>query len=524
MAGFDQATFLALLQHADLALIRLSADGIIQHAEGAALRWFSQTVINGRVLAQLIDPPEHLTQLLTTAQTHGQAKQRLRLINGEATYLVNLHNQELTNPSAIPNSDRIWDVLCTAQADGSFQLLVHDLTERVNAEIVRDELIKGIRGLLWHADISIDGEAVSWNFKLVNEDVGPTIVPLDIPEGLSWGQVWVGSRLPEDNERMNRVSTEALLQGWEHYSQTFRCRANDGSIRWLREDVQITRLSPTRWRMVGICTNITELQEQERRLREFELLANNALDSVFMFNQGGVIRYANPAAAEFLHYESEADLLGKTFEDIVIASDYANIQESIRTAFEQGQGWRGTTHLRCSYNHAWAAQISVFPLTDDAGTNWGSAVIASDLSAQQIAEQERQKLQDQLIATQQATLRELSTPLIPLADGLIAMPLVGTIDANRAQMVMETLLEGISRLQAEAAILDITGVRMVDTQVADALVRVARAAQLLGARVIITGVSPEVAQSLVQLGADLRGITTLTNLQAGIAFALRTRS
>ena len=89
---------------------------------------------------------------------------------------------------------------------------------------------------------------------------------------------------------------------------------------------------------------------------------------------------------------------------------------------------------------------------------------------------------------------------------------------------METLLEGIGEQRASIAILDITGVRVVDTQVADALIRTAHAAQLLGARVILTGITPEVAQTLVQLGIDLSSVTTRSTLQSGIAFALARRA
>lgn len=162
-----------------------------------------------------------------------------------------------------------------------------------------------------------------------------------------------------------------------------------------------------------------------------------------------------------------------------------------------------------------------FPLVGAEGNVYAIGTVATDISAQKKAERERLELQQQVIDAQQATLRELGTPLIPIADGVVAMPLVGTIDSARAQMIMETLLEGISEQQADVAILDITGVKVVDTQVASALLRAAQAAQLLGARIVLTGIGAEVAQSLVHLGADLSRIETRSNLQAGIAWALQ---
>jgi rsbT co-antagonist protein RsbR len=130
-------------------------------------------------------------------------------------------------------------------------------------------------------------------------------------------------------------------------------------------------------------------------------------------------------------------------------------------------------------------------------------------------------LQEQMIEVQRAALRELSTPLIPLADEVVAMPLIGSIDSGRAQQIIETLLEGVAEHQAEVVILDITGVQMVDTQVASALMRAAQAVKLLGARVVLTGIRPEVAQTLVGMGADLGDIVTLSNLQSGIAYVLQ---
>ena len=104
---------------------------------------------------------------------------------------------------------------------------------------------------------------------------------------------------------------------------------------------------------------------------------------------------------------------------------------------------------------------------------------------------------------------------------MVVMPLVGTVDTRRAERVLETLLAGISERGATVAILDITGVGIVDTQVANALVHAAQAVKLLGAQVILTGIRPEVAQTLVGMGADLRSITTHGTLQSGIAATLR---
>lgn len=129
----------------------------------------------------------------------------------------------------------------------------------------------------------------------------------------------------------------------------------------------------------------------------------------------------------------------------------------------------------------------------------------------------------QIILSQQAALRELSTPLIPLSDEVLLMPLIGMIDALRAQQILETLLQGMTDHRAKTVIMDITGVQIVDTHVANALIQAAQAVRLLGARVVLTGIRPEVAQTLVGLGVDLGTIVTYSSLQSGIANTLRQR-
>ncbi len=135
-------------------------------------------------------------------------------------------------------------------------------------------------------------------------------------------------------------------------------------------------------------------------------------------------------------------------------------------------------------------------------------------------EEALQQNEDRLYAIQQSLVQELSTPLIPISDEIVIMPLVGTVDSLRAQKVMTTLLEGVEKNRAHIAILDITGVPVVDTQVANTLIQSAQAVRLLGAEVVLTGIGPEIAQTLVGLNVDLSGITTHGSLQAGINNAM----
>ncbi|XSG73909.1 PAS domain S-box protein [Herpetosiphon llansteffanensis] len=149
--------------------------------------------------------------------------------------------------------------------------------------------------------------------------------------------------------------------------------------------------------------------------------------------------------------------------------------------------------------------------------------LVQDMTERKQAEVMRDQIQGQIIEAQAAALRELSTPLIPINERTVIMPLIGSIDSARASQIVESLLQGVSQMNAGVVILDLTGVPVVDTQVAGALLQAARAVRLLGAEVVLTGIRPEIAQTLVSLGINLNDVVTLSNLQSGIERALNRR-
>ena len=127
---------------------------------------------------------------------------------------------------------------------------------------------------------------------------------------------------------------------------------------------------------------------------------------------------------------------------------------------------------------------------------------------------------ERIIADQAQAMLELSTPVVRLWDGIIAVPLVGTLDSARAQLVMEKLLETLVATGAEHAVLDITGVSTVDTEVAQHLLKTVSAARLLGAECIVSGIRPQVAQTIVSLGIEFGDIATKATLADALAYAL----
>ncbi|MDB5295195.1 MAG: RsbR, positive regulator of sigma-B [Phycisphaerales bacterium] len=132
-----------------------------------------------------------------------------------------------------------------------------------------------------------------------------------------------------------------------------------------------------------------------------------------------------------------------------------------------------------------------------------------------------QTSREDVIRRQQQEMMELSTPVVKLWDGVLALPMIGTLDSGRTQVVMESLLQRIVETGAEIAILDITGVPTVDTLVAQHLLKTVTAARLMGAECIISGIRPQIAQTIVHLGVDLQGVLTKASLADAFAVAMR---
>jgi rsbT co-antagonist protein RsbR len=229
------------------------------------------------------------------------------------------------------------------------------------------------------------------------------------------------------------------------------------------------------------------------------------------------IRASYIVLAESIERENRAELIEMSK---VIGADRA------RSGFSIQEVLASTEILR---DHIW----NMLEEFMEYGTPWDAAQIRAfedfihtfqlNISAEfgKVLEQTREELHDksEQLDAQRRTIRELGTPILPVHEGVLVMPLVGIIDSNRATQVMETLLEAISAHQADIVILDITGVPLVDTSVANYILQAARATRLIGARVVLVGIGAEIAQTMVHLGVDLSDIMTLANLQEGLQYA-----
>lgn len=331
---------------------------------------------------------------------------------------------------------------------------------------------------------------------------------------------------PQDRSRIaEHLLRLAQAQDGEILEVEYRLQQRSGAWRWLcsRDTVFARDEQGKVCQIVGSAQDITGWKE---RLEWLERLLNTVSCCIYVYSateQRNI--YANKDIHKLIGYsQEEIQALGThLLQHVLHPDDFAQLgamQQRIASAAD-GEVVQLEYRMRDKQgNWHWLQdQCTVFA-RDAQGhmTEYVGAVL--DITATKQAEEERAAWQQQVIESQKAALYELSTPLIPIADNVVVMPLIGAVDSTRMQQILETLLNGVSAYQATTVILDITGVQVVDTQVANAFVRAARAVKLLGAQVILTGIQPQIAQTLVHLGVDLEGIIAQSTLQAGIAFAL----
>lgn len=262
-----------------------------------------------------------------------------------------------------------------------------------------------------------------------------------------------------------------------------------------------------------------EWKREEVLLQQQAQLVELARDAIIVRRLDGTITFWN-RGAERLYGFGRAEAMERRSHELLKTVFPAPLPELDAILTRSGY-WEGeVTHT--TESGATVVVASRWVLKPDAREGLPSVMeLNTDVTARKRAEEVEAKLNEELIRAQSAALRELSTPLIPINDDVLVMPLIGVMDTSRAQQVMDTLLGGIAASRARVAILDITGVSVVDSQVANALLQAARAVRLLGGQAVLTGMRPEVAITLVTLGADMGDLVTCGNLQAGIAYALK---
>jgi rsbT co-antagonist protein RsbR len=258
---------------------------------------------------------------------------------------------------------------------------------------------------------------------------------------------------------------------------------------------------------------VEALRESEERLRA---LSDGATEAILLHKDGMTIAVSK-SFLDMYGYNDPSELIGRNSIDLTIPrpEDRQKIYQKIKA------GDKGPYEVMGGR----ADDRTMFPIEIKAKQvryrgEMVRVVSIADITERKKAEAERARLQQEVIEAQRQALQELSTPIIPVMDRIIVMPLIGSIDTMRARDIMRDLLAGIREHKATVVILDITGVFTVDSGVANHLNKTIQAARLKGAHTIITGISDAVAETIVDLGIDWSDVQTLADLQTGLVVAL----
>ncbi|WP_437274466.1 PAS domain S-box protein [Sorangium sp. So ce375] len=264
--------------------------------------------------------------------------------------------------------------------------------------------------------------------------------------------------------------------------------------------------------------DVTERIEQTRRHHQREVILQAITQSlpiiVWAIDREGIFTCHEGKALEGIGLQ-QGSHIGKNVFDLYASNPHGC--EVLRRALA-GEGSHSESLTHGVFWENWE-----IPMRDERGEVASVVGFTLDISKPKNTEQElRARLE--LIERQQRVIRDLSTPIIQVWEGVLTLPMIGVLDSARTAEVMDTLLEAIVRTGARFAILDLTGVELVDTKTASYLLDLVGAIRLLGAEGIVTGIRSNVAQTIVSLGLDLANITTLGNLRAALQYCIRQMS
>ncbi len=244
------------------------------------------------------------------------------------------------------------------------------------------------------------------------------------------------------------------------------------------------------------------------------LLVENLTDyGIVLLDTNGRVLSWNPAAQRLKGWTSD-EIVGQSFTRFYPPEDveHGKPQRELEVAAAEGrfedEGWR----VRKDGSRFWA-NVIITSLRGPDGTLRAFGKVTRDLS-------ERKQAEDRIRRQAQEILEMATVPIVQVWKGVVLVPLIGTLDSARTQQLMERLLDRVTETESPVAVIDITGVPTIDTQTAQHLLETVSAVRLLGAEVILTGVRPVIAQTLVHIGVDLSTISTRSSLAAGLQTAL----
>jgi rsbT co-antagonist protein RsbR len=263
----------------------------------------------------------------------------------------------------------------------------------------------------------------------------------------------------------------------------------------------------------GVAVGLNMLREELQSTTVSRAYLDNIFaslpDALFVTTQEGMVRSVNNAAVDLLGY-ARREMVGKPLVEFVplelgSSSIHQLRGEELMLVDKQGISIIVSCSASALYNET---RLD------------GFVCVLHDITGRKRADEERQRLHDEL-REQAEVIRKMSTPLIPISDEIMVMPLVGAVDPARAEQILTSILSGIATNHPRVAIIDITALAAIDTDVANTILRAAAAARLLGVDVYLTGMRAEVARTLIDTGLDLSAIVTCSTLKTGIAISTK---
>ncbi len=256
--------------------------------------------------------------------------------------------------------------------------------------------------------------------------------------------------------------------------------------------------------------------------QDYRLLVESVKDyAILMLDPEGRVVTWNEGARRIKGYQPE-EIIGQHFSIFYPKEDVESgkTEKELKTAASEGRFEDESWRVRKDGSRFWA-NVVVTALRDKDGNLRGFGKVTRDLTERKQAEEAlAQKAAAEALARRAQEILDIATPVVQVWEGVILAPLIGSLDSQRTQQLMEKLLQGIVDSRSSVALVDITGVPMIDTQTARHLVEAIAAVRLLGADVILTGLRPTIAQTLVHLGIDLAGVNTRSSLAAGLRSAM----
>lgn len=327
-----------------------------------------------------------------------------------------------------------------------------------------------------------------------------------------------------------------FLEKGESHLLPHRMRRKDGDYVWLETHFMYGRENG-QGKLHAIMFDVTErikaeheqlaILAREQKLRQrldgfVSSVPGIVWESYFEASRDSTrLDFVSDSVESITGYTIEEWLQPHFWLEMVVPEDREHAQRETSRIYEVGNGVSSYRWRTKDGRIIWVT-TQMTAIRDEAGAVIGLRGITMDVTEEKRVEAEiaEARLRESVLQAHEESLLALSTPLVPIDDDVLAMTLVGNVDERRAGRVLETLLDGVTRTSARMVILDVTGVPEVNEQTADSLLRAAQAVRLLGAEAVLTGIRPEVARTLVTIGANLGSIMTKSTLKAGIAYAM----